>query len=50
MINRLFCRYHPDSTHRFFSGIQVAIEARKIAAGNVHTNLMSDLEDVTRRP
>ena len=50
MINRLSGFQHSRSAERPLTRIQIPIEAREIAAGNVDADAMRGFEDIARRP
>src|SRR4030095_6557009 len=50
VIDRLIRLDHLGRAERRFACVEVAIEAREVTARDVDANLVSGLEDVTRRP
>src|SRR5215468_3035568 len=50
VIDRLFRLDHLGRAERRFARVEVTIEAREVAAGDVDANLVSGLEDVASRP
>jgi hypothetical protein len=50
VIDRLIRLYNLCRAERRLARVEVAIEAREVAAGDVDANFVSGLEDVARRP
>src|SRR5262249_39514867 len=50
VINGLLGLYHSRAAERFLARIQIPVEAREIAAGNVDANAMASFEDIAGSP